>query len=89
MNCPKCGKPMEEGVLSSASPVFWSIQVTGLPLPTQKGDVLLGKALGLLRPKACLCRACRKVVVHYCTAARGRAQRAPTKRYNKLRSNKQ
>ena len=65
MNCPKCGKPMEEGVLSSASPVFWSTQVTGLPLPTQKGDVLLGKALGLLRPKACLCRTCRKVVVDY------------------------
>ena len=65
MNCPSCGKPMEEGVLSCSSPVFWSESVSGLPFPTHNGDVLLGKALGLLRPKAFLCRDCRKVVVDY------------------------
>ena len=65
MNCPLCGNPMEEGVLSSHSPVFWSTAVTGLPFPSQTGDVPLGKALGVLRPKAFLCRTCRKVVVDY------------------------
>ena len=65
MKCPVCGTPMEEGFLSSRSPVFWSEEVSGLPVPTRKGDVLLGKALGLLRPKAFLCRDCRKVVVDF------------------------
>ena len=47
MNCPKCGKPMEEGVLSSASPVFWSTQVTGLPLPPHpEGGCPSGKGPG-------------------------------------------
>ena len=65
MKCPVCGTPMEEGFLSSRSPVYWSEEVSGLPVPTRKGDVLLGKALGLLRPKAFLCRDCRKVVVDF------------------------
>lgn len=65
MNCPSCGKAMEEGFLSCSSPVFWSESVSGLPFPAHTGDVLLGKALGLLRPKAFLCRACRKVVLDY------------------------
>ena len=65
MNCPCCGNPMEEGVLSSRSPVLWSRQNTGLPFPTCGDDVILGKALGLLCPKAHLCRGCRKVIVEY------------------------
>jgi len=65
MICPTCGKEMEEGFLSSKSPVFWSESVSGLPIPTQKGDVMLGKALGLMRPKAYLCRDCRTVITKY------------------------
>ena len=65
MNCPYCGKVMEEGFLSSKAPVFWSEEVSGLPVPTQRGDVLLGKALGLLRPRAWLCRDCRTVITKY------------------------
>ena len=65
MDCPSCGRPMEEGYLSSRSPVFWSEEVSGLPLPARSGDVLLGKAMGLLRPKAYLCRSCRRVIVDY------------------------
>lgn len=65
MKCPMCGKEMEEGYLSSRSPVFWSERVSGLPLPTEKGDVLLGKMMGLMRPKACLCRDCRTVITRY------------------------
>ena len=56
---------MEEGYLSSKGPVFWSEEVSGFPLPTRSGDVLLGKAMGLLRPKAYLCRNCRTVTVKY------------------------
>ena len=63
--CPVCGKPMEEGYLSSKGPVFWSEEVSGFSLPTRSGDVLLGKAMGLLRPKAYLCRDCRTVTVKY------------------------
>ena len=65
MNCPYCGKPMEEGVLNSRSPVHWSESASGLSFPTNRSDVILGKALGILRPKAWLCRDCRKVVVDY------------------------
>lgn len=62
MICPYCGKQLEAGVLNSKSPVLWSEGATGLPFPTQKGDVMLGNALGFLRPK---CRNCRKVIVDY------------------------
>ena len=65
MYCPDCGKNMEEGYLSSRFPVFWSEGVSGFPVPTQRGDVMLGKALGLLRPKAYLCRDCRTVITKY------------------------
>ena len=65
MYCPSCHQEMEEGYLSSKSPVFWSEEVSGLPLPTRPGDVLLGKAMGLMRPKAYLCRSCRAVTVKY------------------------
>lgn len=65
MICPNCGKAMEEGVLSSKTPVFWSESVSGMPFPAQRGDVMLGKALGLIRPKAFLCRDCRTVITKY------------------------
>ena len=56
---------MEEGYLSSKSPVFWSEEVTGHLIPTRSGDVPLGKMLGLLRPQAYLCRGCEAVIVKY------------------------
>ena len=65
MNCPYCGKPMEQGVLDSRGPVRWSESATGMSLPTRRDDVVLGKALGILRAKAWLCRNCRKVIVDY------------------------
>ena len=65
MRSCSCGKDLEEGYLSSRGPVFWSEDVTGLAFPTRRGDVLLGKMLGLARPKAWLCRECRKIIVSY------------------------
>ena len=65
MNCPYCGRPMEEAYLSSKSPVLWSDEVTGHAIPTRHGDVPLGKMLGLLRPQADLCRDCEAVIVKY------------------------
>lgn len=65
MRCCDCEKDMEEGYLSSRGPIFWSEDVTGLSLPTRPGDVLLGKMLGLARPRAWLCRTCRKIIVSY------------------------
>ena len=67
MECPYCGKPMEEGFPSSRSPVFWSEEVSGLPIPTRPGEVLLGGRLtGLVvRPRAWLCRDCGVVVTRF------------------------
>ena len=64
MNCPYCGKPMEEGVLNSRSPIHWSEETTGFSIPTHKRDVPLGPLMGLLRPRAHLCRTCGKVVIN-------------------------
>ena len=63
MNCPYCGKQMEPGILNSRTPIHWAEDASGLPFPTKKGDVPLGPAFGLLRPKAYLCRDCGKVIV--------------------------
>ena len=66
MKCPYCQQQMQEGFLSSRSPVFWSEEVSGLPVPTRRGDVLLGGALGLaVRPRAYLCRSCQTVITPY------------------------
>lgn len=65
MNCPFCGEPMEDGFLDARTPPIWKEAPTGFPLPTSTHDIILGKALGLLRPKACLCRKCHKIVVEY------------------------
>jgi len=65
MHCPCCGNLMEEGVLDSRGPIRWTDSASGTSIPTGAHDILLGKALGLLRPKAYLCRCCRKVVVEY------------------------
>lgn len=66
MDCPYCQRPMEAGYLSSRSPVFWSEEVSGLPVPTRRGDVPLGGALGLaVRPRAYLCRTCKTVITPY------------------------
>ena len=57
---------MEAGYLSSRSPVFWSEEVSGLPVPTRRSDVPLGGALGLaVRPRAYLCRTCKTVITPY------------------------
>ena len=56
---------MEEGYLSSKGPVFWSEEVSGFSLSTRSGDVLLGKAMGLLRPKAFRRLIGRTVTVKY------------------------
>ena len=57
---------MEAGYLSSRSPVFWSEEVSGLPVPSRRGDVPLGGALGLaVRPRAYLCRTCKTVITPY------------------------
>ena len=66
MKCPYCQQQMQEGFLSSSSPVFWSEEVSGLPLPARKGDLLLGGKLGLVvRPRAYLCRSCKTVITQY------------------------
>ena len=66
MKCPYCQQQMQEGFLSSRSPVFWSEEVSGLPLPARKGDLLLGGKLGLVvRPRAYLCRSCKTVITQY------------------------
>ena len=66
MKCPYCQQQMQEGFLSSRSPVFWSEEVSGLPVPTRRGDVPLGGALGLaVRPRAYLCRTCKTVITPY------------------------
>ena len=66
MKCPYSRFFTSKGFLSSRSPVFWSEEVSGLPLPARKGDLLLGGKLGLVvRPRAYLCRSCKTVITQY------------------------
>ena len=66
MICPYCQNQMEQGYLSSRSPVFWSENVAGFPIPTCRRDVPLGGKLGLImRPQAFLCRNCKTVITRY------------------------
>ncbi len=66
MKCPYCQQQMQEGFLSSRSPVFWSEEVSGLPLPARKGDLLLGGKLGLVvRPGLTSAGAVKTVITQY------------------------
>ena len=65
MKCPYCQQQMQEA-FSAAAPPFLSEEVSGLPLPARKGDLLLGGKLGLVvRPRAYLCRSCKTVITQY------------------------
>ena len=46
MICPNCQQEMEQGYLNSRSPVLWSREVSGLPFPTSREDVMLSGKLG-------------------------------------------
>ena len=67
MNCPYCGKEMEQGYIIAAGrrgAILWSTDQVKSGYFKSKEDV---KLAGLMEdnPPALLCRDCRKIVMEY------------------------
>ena len=65
MNCPYCAQPMAVGYLKGERgySLMWTddpFKVTDIPLGS---DILLCKAPDVDKPKAYLCRSCRKIIM--------------------------
>ena len=72
MNCPYCGKPMEEGVIQCRDGLYWTAKarpVAALPLGGKERIALSdGEAGGLFsghKAAAFCCKDCRKIVLEY------------------------
>ena len=62
MNCPKCGKEMENGYLYGQAPLLWSERSEKKLLIARDGDEQIFDG-GF--PQACICKKCRKIIVDY------------------------
>ena len=65
MNCPHCGKEMEQGYLIVKPPVLWSPNKDKLTLLADKdSEKLVGGFFGETKP-ASVCKTCRMFVMKY------------------------
>ena len=76
MNCPKCGAPMQKGVMYSGKYPYWTRQ-ENLPVFRTPKDAVILRPLGDTSngsfsafpfhqyPDICLCRACGLAVIPY------------------------
>ncbi|MBR2801696.1 MAG: hypothetical protein IKE21_03730 [Erysipelotrichaceae bacterium] len=66
MNCPVCGKEMEKGLAQGGQILSWVKEKHKLSMLPKKGEVLLGRSsFQILTFEACICKACKKVVLDY------------------------
>ena len=66
MNCPKCGKMMEEGLVQANGPVVWVKRKHLISLKPKKGEVMLGRRImGGCAIPASICKDCKQVLVEY------------------------
>lgn len=68
MNCPYCGKPMEQGVIESSEPINFMKEVRLINRADEnKGEINLAKPHfgGRSSVEVWLCRDCRKIIIDY------------------------
>lgn len=66
MNCPKCGKIMEEGLVQAGGAVTWVREKHKVSLLPKEGEVMLGRSImGYCAIPAHICKSCKKVLVDY------------------------
>ena len=66
MNCPECGKVMEEGFVQSGARAVWVHKIHLVSLLPKKGEVELGRnLLGYCAIPAHICKGCKKVLMDY------------------------
>lgn len=66
MNCPVCGKEMEQGLLQGNQRVSWVKREHKLSLLPKTGEILLeNKGMGSFLLTAWICKDCKKMVVDY------------------------
>ena len=61
MNCPKCGKEMEAGILFGNAPLLWTPKKRPLLIPKDCDESIINGEF----PEAFICKFCRKVIVDY------------------------
>ena len=67
MNCPKCGKIMEEGLVQ-ASAVTWVKKKHKISLLPGADEVMLGRSLmGYCAIPSHICKDCKQVLMDYST----------------------
>ena len=66
MQCPVCGKEMEQGFLQSGQRMVWVKTPHKVSLLPKSGEVLLGNnVLGGLSFEAYICKSCKKIILDY------------------------
>ena len=65
MNCPKCGKIMEHGLVQ-ASTLTWVRKKHKISLLPKKGEVMLGRSImGYCAIPSHICKDCKTVLMDY------------------------
>ncbi|WP_232547179.1 PF20097 family protein [Propioniciclava soli] len=66
MNCPRCGKVMEEGLVQSTGHLAWVREPRRLLASLAEGDVRVARSIfGAATLPGYLCRACELVTIAY------------------------
>ena len=66
MNCPVCGKMMEEGLVQAGPRAIWVKKKHLVSLLPKKGEVELGRNLmGYCAIPALICKDCKRVLMDY------------------------
>ena len=66
MNCPKCGKLMEDGLVQAGARAVWVRKKHLVSLLPKKGEVDLGRNLmGYCAIPSSICKTCKTVLMDY------------------------
>lgn len=66
MNCPICGKIMEQGFVQAGDILVWVKQKHKISLLPKSGEVMLGRNFwGYCAIPAWICKDCKKVLLDY------------------------
>ena len=66
MNCPVCGKIMEEGLVQAGTRAVWVRKKHLVSLLPKKGEVELGRnIMGYCVIPAYICKDCKRVLMDY------------------------
>lgn len=65
MQCPKCGREMEQGWLHGGRPLSWSKKKNKLTIFMGPNDVCIQEKFAMDDPQAWICKDCQVLLVPY------------------------